>query len=339
MPVRSLSAISSRRDDVVTLADWLEMKAVLDPDGSAAKEDLVRALVRDGTLKKEVEYRAIAGDVFNEIEDRKAAIAAGPTTPVYATYPFELNGDLLKFTADLADPAYAGAVYLYMLAVTRSSMESETRTLAGVDPTLHFEDVCEASLLRFWGGRDSNGDIFLLGTSGGRRTRFSLRITKLCKGLGEGTRWNKKAKSPGAGDGGVDLVVWRRFQDKRAGGLVAFAQCKTGDGWANHLGRKNPNSFHTKYFHTHMVSDPMAIYMVPCRVPRDEWDNVIREHNKGLIFDRCRIVQYATDVKAATLRRCRLWLDAAIARDKTFVPPVVAAPVAAAPAAPVAAPP
>ena len=60
-------------DKLVNLADWVEMKALLDSDGNASLEDLARALQRAYSLS-EAESRIIAGDVFKELKDREALL-------------------------------------------------------------------------------------------------------------------------------------------------------------------------------------------------------------------------------------------------------------------------
>jgi hypothetical protein len=140
-------------------------------------------------------------------------------------------------------------------------------------------------------------------------------INAIAKNIHEGVGWKKGARSPGAGDGGLDLAVWRRFHDKRAGGLVGFAQCKTGESWRQHLGNKNPHSISHKYFKVPFVVEPLAIYMVPCRVDHDEWDNLMREH-RGLLFDRCRITTFGTRLTDEIIANCGTWLEAAIDREK-----------------------
>jgi hypothetical protein len=197
-------------------------------------------------------------------------------------------------------------------------MDSQTRQLKGLDPTLLFEEVCAEALCQFWGGRSSLSDVFIAGTS--NRTapagshRFPTIINRLATHLQEGGGWKKGAPSPGAGDGGLDLAVWRRFHDKRPGGLVGFAQCKTGDHWRNHLGRRNPTSICGTYFVSPLVLAPLPVYMVPCRVGLDEWVNVMQQH-MGILFDRCRITTFGTGLPDDLVKNCDSWVKAAIARE------------------------
>ena len=59
--------------------------------------------------------------------------------------------------------------------------------------------------------------------------------------------------------------------------------------------------------------------MVPHRVESSDWDTHSRAG--GLLFDRCRIVQYGYEVSEDVFEKCKKWLDAALKRQRegTFV--------------------
>jgi len=316
--MRSLRDLSARRDGISELADWVEISTFLRDDKSVSEEDLVRALVREGGASSEKKAREKAVGAFNELSERAAAVGVTTATSV-AVYPFEVDGPVLRLSHDPLGHGHTGLLYSFLLSITRASMDSTSRQLEEIDPTGLFEEVCAEVLCDFWGGRSGVSDVFVTGTSNKHLPtttgRFPQIINTLSDHLREGSGWKKDAKSPGAGDGGLDIVVWRRFHDKRAGGLVGFAQCKTGDLWKDHLGKNNPHSLSHRFFTTPLVLDPMAIFMVPCRVEATEWDDVMRQH-QGLLFDRCRITTFGTKLPGVTISRCKKWLSAAIEREK-----------------------
>ncbi len=86
--------------DRVELADWLEIHALVSPDGNSSRGDLERAL-RTAALFETNEYEAIERkclEVFAELEDRtKAAREA---------YPFKIDGSLLKIIDWREYPVY-----------------------------------------------------------------------------------------------------------------------------------------------------------------------------------------------------------------------------------------
>jgi len=329
--MRSMLDLSSRREAVSNLADWVEAGTLFRDDRSVSNEDLVRALVREDIGDGDEEYeedlpatkagdaaRLTASRVFMELGDRQNAIGREQDSSLVPAYPFELDGDVLRLRADPGDCSQTELLYLFLLAVTRASMESISRSLAGINPTLLFERLCGDVLREFWKGGDAFSDSFIVGTShhASERRRFPQLIGDLCERLREGGGWKDGARSPRAGDGGLDLVVWRRFSDRRPGSLVGFAQCKTGDHWRDHLGRHNPRSVCGRFLRQSLAIDPIAIYMVPCRVDREDWENSLREH-RGLLFDRVRIAQYGVSVSDESIRQCRRWFEAAVSRERT----------------------
>src|ERR1700686_2868115 len=84
-------------DKLVNLADWVEMKALLESDGNASLEDLARALQRGYSLK-EADSRVLAGDVFKELKDRETHCAPFAQKGPAWQYPFTVNktGNLLS---------------------------------------------------------------------------------------------------------------------------------------------------------------------------------------------------------------------------------------------------
>ncbi len=316
--MRSLCEISARSHTIEELADWVEISCFFRADRSVSKEDLVRSLVREGGNRFERTAREKATSAFDELETRSDSIGNTIGCSPIAVYPFDVDGDVLRLKVDPFADERAGLLYVFLLAVTRASMEASTRRLKRIDPTHLFEEVCADSLCQFWGGKSALADVLVAGTSNrGAATvgrRFPIIVDTLAGHLKEGGGWKPGARSPGAGDGGLDLAVWRRFHDGRPGSLVGFAQCKTGDHWQDHLGTKNPLSFCHKYFQRPLVITPMPIYMVPCRVSVEEWSDVIRRHS-GILFDRCRIANYGTHISPETTEKCAAWTVAAIERE------------------------
>lgn len=317
--MRSLLELSARADTAVELADWVESSAFFRADRTISKEDLVRALIREGSNRSEQRYRDKATEAFDELEARDRAIGNAVSNMPVASYPFEVDGDLLKLSQDPFDVNNAGLMYTFFLAITRASMDSTSRRLKKLDPTALFEEVCAESLCQFWGGRSAVADVFVTGTSNKSivdqgQGHYPSMIDALAGHLEEGGGWKKGARSPGAGDGGLDVALWRRFRDKRPGGLVGFAQCKTGDAWRDHLGKNNPGSICFSYFSTPLIIAPTPIYMVPCRVSLDEWAIVMKKHG-GILFDRCRLTTFCTNISAGLISNCATWTRAAIERE------------------------
>jgi hypothetical protein len=305
-------------DKLVNLADWVEIRALLESDGNASQEDLVRAILRDYSMD-EATTRALAGDVFKELADRwRSCVPLSGKGGVW-NYPFELNdsGNLLSFRAKLSSRSRTGVVYIFLLVASRADMDSQRRKLEGLDPTQVFERLCADILLNFWGGETEYSGSLVFGTArkkSSHNNRFQSNIENLCLKLRHGGGLRADAKLPGAGDGKLDVAVWRVFSDKRSGGLIGFGQCKTGIHWKDHLTKLNPAEFCRRYFQQPPIIEPVRVYMVPHRVNGSEWDN--HTGDGGLLFDRCRLVQYGYDISIDVFNDCHAWLSAALLRQR-----------------------
>jgi hypothetical protein len=304
-------------DRLVTLADWVEMKALLEPDGNASQEDLARAVSRAYSTS-ETNSKGLAADVFKELSDRLSSCVPLQGMGRTWEYPFVLNdnANLLSMRAPLTARSRAGIVYLFLLAASRADMDVQ-RKLDGLDAATLFEQLCADVLINFWGGRSELSGSLIFGTARKKAShnhKFQSNIEHLCVTLREGRGMKPSAKLPGAGDGKLDIVVWRVFSDGRSGGLVGFGQCKTGIHWKSHLTKLQPRSFCHKYLQQPLIIDPIRVYMVPHRVDEAQWNDHSTEG--GLLLDRCRLVQYGYKISTDVFDNCRQWLDAALRRQQ-----------------------
>jgi hypothetical protein len=304
-------------DKLVNLADWVEIKALLESDGNASQEDLARALQRAYSMG-ETEARTLAGDVFRELKDREISCVPLAGKGRSWEYPFKLNssGNLLFFRAKFTAQSRAGMLYTFLLVASRADMDSQ-RKLDDLDPASLFEQLCADILLNFWGGKTSLSGSLVFGTARKKAKhnhQFHSNIEHLCLSLRDGRGMRAGAKKPGAGDGKLDVVVWRVFGDGRAGGLIGFGQCKTGIHWRTHLTKLQPRSFCNKYFAQPLIIEPVRVYMIPHRVDSSEWES--HTNDAGLLFDRCRLVQYGFDISKDVFGNCRAWLYAALDRQR-----------------------
>jgi hypothetical protein len=304
-------------DKLANLADWVEVKALLESDGNASQLDLARALGRAYPVSEET-AKILAADVFKELVDRHQNCNPIPGKGLAWEYPFTLNSSnsLLSVRTDVKSKTKSGLLYKFLLVASRAEMDAQ-RKLSGLDPAVLFEQLCADILLNFWGGATERSGSLVFGTAGtsdAEGKRFQSNIQQVCSVLKEGLGFNKDGRSPGSGDGKLDIVVWRTFSDGRAGALVGFGQCKTGIHWRTHLTKLQPRSFCQKFFQKDLIIEPIRVYMVPHRVDGAEWND--RTADGGLLLDRCRLVQYGYDISKDVFGNCEVWLDAAIRRQR-----------------------
>jgi hypothetical protein len=305
-------------DKLVSLADWVEIRALLEADGNASQEDLSRALQRAYSMS-DTEAQTLAGDVFKELKDRESACVPLPGKGRVWEYPFQINksGNLLSMRAKLSALSRAGMLYTFLLVTSRADMDSSQRKLENLDPTKLFEQLCADVLLNFWGGKSELSGSLVFGTARkkAKHNHFHTNVEHLCTQLRDGRGMKPGAKAPGAGDGKLDVVVWRIFSDGRSGGLIGFGQCKTGIHWKTHLTKLQPRHFCSMYLQEPLILDPISVYMVPHRVDGGEWNSHTSEA-RALLLDRCRLVQYGYDISKDVFGNCRIWLNAALDRQR-----------------------
>jgi hypothetical protein len=310
-------------DRVVDLADWVEISTFFKSDHSVSKEDLAIALERAHGMnrskgKGRQDALDLAGDVFNELEDRIETCHGHAASEICA-YPFFLNAvqTTLHVKKEFRPAGNFGLVYRFLLFVSRGDMSSQARVLGGIDPTQVFERLCADVLLNYWGGKSKHCGSVVFGTAKVKKgdNSFESNINNLCSELGEGIGMKPGARLPGAGDAKLDVVVWRKFSDDRSGRLIGFGQCKTGIHWKEHLTKLQPASFCGRFMREPLVVDPVRLYLVPYRIEKTQWTDHSRE--AGILFDRCRIAQYSNKVDKETLRDCKSWITAAATRKSS----------------------
>jgi hypothetical protein len=220
-----------------------------------------------------------------------------------------------------------GTVSFYLLLATQLNMKTQ-RTQAGEDGAAVFEQLCSEVAIRYWGGPGPNVCSIVFGT--GRITEelkdhdelhageFRSAVNRLCGELREGFGFHAVSDSRvTARDGKLDVVVWRRFADGRPGQLIGFGQCKTGTHWQNDLSKLQPEAFCGKWMLKRPGVVPIRLYFVADRVVDRWYENSV---DAGILFDRCRIVEYSDKLSPALTKRIRRWVTAAAASEALNLP-------------------
>ena len=286
------------------LADYVELVAW--QEGSMSAVELTRFLigrenpVYSGGVPEEDEVDAVAEDAFDEVERRYEACAGG--------YPFVLdgNGAIVRRQGHIGGEENARhTIYKYLLLATRLNMKKD-RQHGGYDGTQLLEELAAESARNYLGSRSES---MVFGTAASARG-FPDRVNKLCKRIGEGggfrDRDNAKRRQQ---DGKLDVVAWTPFSDRLPGQLIMFGQCKTGTHYKNQLAQLQPDSFCRKWLRTQPAVTPTRAFFLSEALPRSGWRNSAVD--AGVLFDRCRIVDFACDASTDLLAKVRDWTDAA----------------------------
>jgi hypothetical protein len=107
----------------------------------------------------------------------------------------------------------------------------------------------------------------------------------------------------------LDVIAWVAFTDALPGQLIIFTQCKTGTTWRNSLALLQPLKFCEKWFHAMPIADPMRAYCVAEAADRSRWNS--DGIDSGILFDRCRLVDFSGGLNASIHKSMRHWTDSA----------------------------
>lgn len=292
-----LPGIPTPQADPPELADFAELECM--KHGNVSMRALIAALERneenDYSLgvpeESAVEQRIEAA--FDQVDIRIQACGS--------RYPFviEQKGPILKMNPAI-NKDYRD-LYCYLLLTTRLNMK-DNRTFSGIDGTLLLEKVAAEVAQAYWGTR---AESLVFGTSEGAQD-FDVKIDRLCKKLNEGGGFKKRGEEKvTAKDGKLDVVVWKDFSDKKAGKLVGFGQCKTGTNWKDTLTQLQPDSFCAKWFKDSIAVKPVRIFFVSEALSRGSWYEIACDG--GIVFDRCRIMDYGTALTPSTMKKVAAW--------------------------------
>ncbi|MCY3728363.1 MAG: hypothetical protein OXF97_05120 [Nitrospira sp.] len=252
----------------------------------------------DGVPEEDETDEVVKG-AYLEIERRIEACRGG--------YPFDIarQGNTLRPSQDTENRRHT--IYKYLLLATRLNMKSN-RVHGGIDGTLLFEKLAAEAAKEYFGAR---AEKFVFGTAAGSK-KFSGKIDDLCKQMKEGYRfYNHSDARPNVKDDKLDIVVWKSFTDGLQGKLIAFGQCKTGTRYKDKLPHLQPSTFCNKWLKTQPVVPPVRMFLIAEALSRVGWYNVACE--AGLLFDRCRIVDFCDDISSDVWKQVTNWTKAAAA--------------------------
>ena len=303
----SLSPLASRRPQ--KLADWLEIKALLSPDGNASQQDLVAELRRNGStdaLQDDIRglsdsrgelSEMVADDSLSEISDRAIATGEG--------YPFEANNRYLQLDSDID---VRKSTYLFLLLVSvfgpRAVVDSSSR------PDRSFEDISVDAARNYLCHRERDDSyLFAFPRRSGQRS-FPEAVNRLSILLGEGGGINRSyhPKARDQKDAFLDLVVWRGFPDCGPGQLIAFGHCAAGKDWRSKaMELPAVNEWCTTWMRDPPSVLPVRMFFIPHRPDREMWK--IPPLRGQILFDRCRIAYHTPTIPADVQSECAKWIE------------------------------
>ena len=283
-------------DDGVSGAPRYE--AALETEEGDEDSDFSHDDVREGDT---LEVREDVDAAFNDVEVRREH--CGP----HVFYPFRRDEDnrgrIVMDKPQDDKQRWQALLYLFLLWLTRISGNSTHDRAA----RLLFERLCCKVASNYW-GRGIAGESAPFIHFGALPGNFGRKINVLSQQLGEGKGFREDALPRGhqPKDGGLDIVVHRRFADGRPGQLIGFGQCKSGRNYESKLTELSLRDFQG-WFLGDFVVEPVRLFFLSDRVADDKV--LARNCRKaGILFDRCRIMEYAGEVDSDLKREIADWI-------------------------------
>lgn len=309
----------------VVLADWLELQAVLSPSRRISRsvidsifrftsEDRAIRLQRglddqpeDGEIVEAFSEMVVA-DVLNELEWRTRTIGPG--------YPFTLCPKRagLSSTWELVAPQeplqerwliYLTCLFLvgYRRDMIVPENPAEAAELSNHKLGMLFQ-ICaclavggyiEGEVISF-GWPRASGEAFLPALRAAW-TRYGAYTVVVTAPVGVSAQIK---------DGGVDIIAWRHFDDRRPARLLLFGQVASGDDWRDKPVTGAANELTSSWFTGHspsawvpatlmpFISHEQVADDVPGNYEQACIDNLLAKGQRhGIIFDRARTVSSA----------------------------------------------
>lgn len=286
-------ALPSDITDTIILADWLELLALTAADGNSSHGDLQRALNRLGAENIDT----VCTDSMQELNRRVAAARDN--------YPFTFSGTLLRSKGDwrLFTP--------YVFCLLLSYCNNNKKRITGLRHEVMFEQLSclaakryiDGDVLRFGSPRDSLPSGFL------------DALTHVCGAVGE---WNYAGvgRTLRRKDGGLDLVAWKHFPDRKIGKLILFGHCASGENWDAKINELQPSDFCTRWLGGDR-SPIVKSFFIPHRLSPELFED--RAISAKLFFDRCRIAYWVPndDFAQITGRASVQWCERLLEKVKS----------------------
>lgn len=248
-----------------------------------------------GGVREEDATYMLSEEAFAELDRRLRACSDG--------YPYSIGHQGYTLDLDVGQDGHRQLLYNFLLLATRLDM-AKMRNHVGVDGTELFEKVGALTARAYLGCR---ADSLAFDRS---PAPFKERVENLCRRLGEGGGYlDRFGGSSRVQDGKLDVVAWKPFSDRRKSKLIAFGQCKTGTSYKDSLTQLQPDSFLNKWVRDSLLPPPVRMFFVSEALPDSGWGKLTAD--AGLLFDRCRVVDFVDVLDAELLTDVIAWTNAA----------------------------
>jgi hypothetical protein len=198
-------------------------------------------------------------------------------------YPFELNDFAVVYNAEAALGPYT-----YLLSISRPSYVAKWQNAS---PTQEDSDLFEnfvAEVMENYLGKDSSAIPFGWPSKVGRPQDFNSAVIWLANKMGieAGTAF----RPPRRKDGGVDVVAWKSFKDRRTGFPMFLVQCTL---QKEFVSKSRDIDLRLWSGWLEIDRDPITVLAVPKTIPAGEQWNEISANS--ILMERLRLTEYSNN--------------------------------------------
>ena len=284
-----------------TFADWLELRACLEPSRKIYLVDIERAWEAQRQSEDtdyeggEIEFDSWLRPVISCIERRAKTLGEA--------YPFDLddNADRLGYLADLSEDNVGHVVYLLCLVISAlpDSEVMQAPTLV-LDNKIRdqFQSCAAWAAAGFVGG-----SCHVLGWPRPEKDPFVKALEHIYHfSMADGEAEVREGRVPGASgaekDAGIDIVAWKPRLDRMCGKIYLLGQVASGQDWRDKPVAPDVKSLHANWFNFRPVSNAIPAIFIPYSVPAVS-GSTLQEQIRflvpkfGAIFYRDVLARYA----------------------------------------------
>ena len=278
------------------LADWLEINSLINPFRPVSYEKLRSDLT---SLKTPEKLQDIVSQTSTELDNRSRHLKDA--------YPFSINATLLR-VKDSKLQTFNWA-YVFCLIISFIGLEigqNKLKIWKIKEMSFQFEEICALAAKNYLGNMECDSEVLHFGYPRllwhENLRPFKKALEHLREQINDGRiRGTSRQR---AKDGGLDVVAWNHFPDRRAGKLLLLGQCAASqDKYAEKM-------HEVKQFLENDIeiqSQRMLAFFIPHALNIEfeehaqQWMEI--NSNAGILFDRCRISFFAKNWDDAEFKR------------------------------------
>jgi hypothetical protein len=289
-------SVNAHNVGLQAMCDWIEA-CVLFSEERVSQRDIVDVLVEKQIYAEQDFAQQRVEDAWTTLRNRAKLLGDSPPYR-FETLTLFRDGDTWKDNAP----------YAFLLTLSLAEHYPAWASTFGVDFTDQgelFEKLLEHSLTALFPG----WKVLRTGWSRSQTNTLTAIVKKIAEQLHETQGEVEKWTSDSAKEAGLDVLIWRPFEDAKGAYPAYLVQCASGRDWKKKLGTPNLLIW-TRVVDWRSRGLPRKALAMPFVLEPEEFTKYVNQVD-GLLLDRLRIVAAAADnnqwVPKTLLGKLRQW--------------------------------